>query len=189
MKNIVVIGQSPAAYAAVKNTLDRDPSLGVTLISCDGQFPYDAMLIPGLIDRSVKENDVFCAPEDFYKSAQVQVILDKEISRINFDRKKIFLAEKVQVSFDGLIIADAPQVKMPPLKGIRRQGVFHLARLGTLKELVRYLTFTETALVEPLGFAGIKAALALKSVGKDVIVLARHEVLLPGILTPQRSQA
>ncbi len=189
MKNVVIIGQSPAAYAAVKSLLDRDPSLGITLISCDGQFPYDRMLLAGLIDRSVKENDIFCAREDFYKSAQVQVIAGKEISRVNFNRKRIFMAEKIHVDFDGLIITDGPELRLPAFKGIRRQGVFHLARLETVKNLVRYLPLTETVVVEPLGFSGIKAALALKAVGKDVIVAMHDEVLLSGIISPERSQA
>ena len=189
MKNVVIIGQSPAAYAAVKALLDRDPSVGITLISCDGQLPYDRMLLPGLIDRSVKENDIFCAGEDFYRSAQVQVVAGKEISRVNFNRKRIFMADKVHVDFEGLIMADGPEPRLPAFKGVRRQGVFHLARLAVVKDLVRYLTFTETVLVEPLGFSGIKAALALKAVGKDVIVALRGELLLSGILPAGRSEA
>ena len=188
MKNVVIIGQSPAVHAAVKSVLDRDPSAGITIISSDGQLPYDRMLLPGLIDRSVKENDIFCAGEDFYKSAQVQVVLGKEISRVNFNRKRIFMAEKTQVDFEGLIIADGVEPRMPGLKGVRRQGVFHLARLESVKSLVRYLTFTETVVVEPLGFAGIKAALALKAVGKDVIVIIRAEALLAGLLSVARAQ-
>jgi NAD(P)H-nitrite reductase large subunit len=189
MKNVVIMGQSPAAYAAVKALLDRDPSVAITLISCDGQLPYDRMLLPGLIDRSVKENDIFCAAEEFYKSAQVQVIAGKEISRVNFNRKRIFLAEKTHVDFEGLIITDGTEPRLPPFKGVRRQGVFSLARLGSVKDLVRYLTFTETVVVEPLGFAGIKAALALKTVGKDVAVALRDEAFLGKRLPAARAQA
>ena len=189
MKNVVIMGQSPAVHTAVKSLLDRDPSVGITLVTCDGHLPYDRMLLSGLIDRSVKENDLFCAGEDFYKSAQVQVIVGKDISRINFNRRRIFMADKVHVDFEGLIIADGLEPRLPAFKGIRRQGVFHLARLETVKNLVRYLTFTETVLVEPLGFSGIKAALALRAVGKDVIVAVRDEALLAGILSAERSDA
>jgi NAD(P)H-nitrite reductase large subunit len=188
MKNVVIMGQSPAVHAAVKALLDRDPSVAITLISCDGQLPYDRMLLAGLIDRSVKEKDIFCADEDYYKSAQVQVIAGKEISRVNFNRKRIFMAEKTHVDFEGLIIADGPEVRLPSFKGIRRQGVFSLARLESVKSLVRYLTFTETVVVEPCGFAGIKAALALKAVGKDVIVAVRDEAILAKIIPAARAQ-
>lgn len=188
MKNVVVIGHSLAAYTAVKALLDRDPTLGVTLISGDGQLPYDRTLLPGLIDRSVKEADIFCAPRDMYTAARVELILDKEISRVNFNRRRVFLADKVHADFDGLIIADAPQVHWPALKGIRRQGVFHLSRLDMVKDLIRYLAFTETVLIEPSGFSGIKAALALKSAGKDVAVAFSGPALLAEILTAARAQ-
>ena len=189
MKNSVVIGHAPAAHAAVRALLDRDPTLAITLISCDGQLPYDKTLLPGLIDRSVKEAGIFCAPEDMYRAARVELILDKEISRVNFNRKRVFLADKVQVDFDGLIITDAPQIQWPQLKGIRRQGVFHLARLSMVKDLVRYLAFTETALVEASGFGGIKAALALKAAGKDVVVAYSGDNLLAGLISAARAQA
>jgi NAD(P)H-nitrite reductase large subunit len=189
MKNVVIMGQSPAAYTAVKALLDRDPSVAITLISCDGQLPYDRMLLAGLIDRSVKEKDIFCAGEDFYKAARVQIITGKEVSRVNFNRKRIFMADKIHVDFEGLIITDGSELRLPAFKGVRRQGVFSLARLGSVKDLVRYLTFTETVVVEPLGFSGIKAALALKAVGKDVIVVVRDEALLARILPVERAQA
>ncbi|MBF0331655.1 MAG: FAD-dependent oxidoreductase [Candidatus Omnitrophica bacterium] len=198
MKNIALIGQSPAVYSAVKALLERDPSLGLTVISADGQLPYDRMLLPGLIDRSIKEKDIFCAGEDFYKEAQVQLVLNKEISRINFNRSRVFCADrvvdpkavanKVHVDFDTLIMTDAPEVRLPPLKGVRRQGVFHIATLTAVKSLIRYLAFTETVVVEPLGFAGIHAALALKAVGKDVIIASRQESILSDILPLDRSR-
>ncbi len=199
MKNIALVGQSPAVYTALKALLERDPSLGLTLISGDGQLPYDRMLLPGLIDRSVKEKDIFCAGEDFYKAAQIQLVMDKAISRVNFTRSRIFCIERLQdpkavaakahVDFDTLIVADAPEVRLPPMKGVRRQGVFHMATLAAVKDLIRYLPFTETVIVEPLGFAGVRAALALKAVGKDVIIASRHESLLSDILPLARSKA
>ena len=189
MKNVVIMGQSPAAHAAVKALLDRDPSVGITLISCDGALPYDRMLLPGLIDRSIREEDIFCAGKDFYTSARVEVITGREVSRVNFSRKRIFMAEKTHVDFEGLIITDGTELRLPSFKGIRRQGVFPLARLGAVKDLVRYLAFTETVIVEPLGFAGIKAALALKAVGKDVAVVVRDQALLSGMLPAARAQA
>ncbi|MFH0753524.1 MAG: FAD-dependent oxidoreductase [Candidatus Omnitrophota bacterium] len=197
MKNIAIIGHSPAAYLAVKFLLERDPSLGLTLISADGQLPYDRTLLPGLIDRSVKEKNIFCAGEDFYAASQVQVVLDKEISRINFTRNRIYgtdrvaevkvPANKAQYDFDTLILLDSPQVRLPQIKGVRRQGVFHLATLRTVKDLIRYLPFTETVVVEPRGFSGIRAALALKAVGKDVIIASRHEALLSDVISVPRS--
>ena len=189
MKNVAIIGQSPAVHAAVKALLERDPSLGITVISCDGQRPYDRMLLPGLIDRSVKEKDIFCAPVDYYTSAQVQLVLDKEIQRVNFVRHRVFCADKAQVDFDGLIIADAPHLRLPQFKGIRRQGVFNLARFASVKALIAYLAFTETVVIEPLGFAGIRAALALKAVGKEVLVSVRDEGLLTGLIPPERATA
>lgn len=197
MKNIVIIGHAPAAHAAILAILARDPSTAITLISCDGNLPYDRMLLPGLIDRSVAEKNIYCAPVDFYQSARIQLVLDKELARINFDRKRVFTVEapgagrgpgaRLQVDYDGLIIMDAPEIRLPTLKGVRRQGVFHLARLESVRSLIRYLALTKTVVIEFSGFAGVRAALALRAAGKEVIVAVRQDRLLPDILDEDRA--
>ncbi|MEI8011496.1 MAG: FAD-dependent oxidoreductase, partial [Candidatus Omnitrophota bacterium] len=109
------------------------------------------------------------------------------ISRVNLTRQRVFLADKIQADFDGLIITDGPQPRLPQHKGIRRQGVFHLARIDSVKNLIRYLVFTETVAIELSGFSGVRAALALRAAGKEVVVIMRQDVFLPDILSPERS--
>ena len=110
------------------------------------------------------------------------MVLNKEISRINFGRRKIFLADKMQVEYDLLVLGDAPQPRLPDRKGIRKPGVFTLARIEAMRSLIRYLPFTETAVIELGGWTGLKTALALKEAGKDVVVVSVKATLLPGVL-------
>ena len=182
MSRLVIIGQSPAVVSAIKKIREEADGWDITLISADGERPYDRSLLAKLIARKVKENELFCETDDFYTANKVDLILDKEITRINFNRRKVFLAERAQVDYDDLIICDAPQPRLPEKKGIRKTGVFHLARLDAVRKLIKYLPFTETAVVEVVSLTGIETALALKEIGKDVIIVASEEVLLSGLL-------
>jgi NAD(P)H-nitrite reductase large subunit len=136
----------------------------------------------------VKEKDVFFHPAEFYKSLGVEVVTDKEITRINAVRRRIFLEERRQFEYDGLVLTDAPQLAFADIKGTRRSGVFHLARLETVKSLIRFLPFTETALLEVSGWSGIRTALALKALGKEVVIVTRGNALLEGVITAEGAE-
>jgi NAD(P)H-nitrite reductase large subunit len=184
---IVIIGQSPAAVAAIKTLRQDNGDFDITLISTDGNLPYDRFLFPRLITQKGKETGIFCETAEFYQSLRVEIVCNKEFSRINFTRRKVFLADKLQIEYDCLILADAPQPRLPDRKGIRKPGVFTLARIEAMRNLVRYLPFTETALIEACGWTGIETALALKAAGKDVVVVSGKETLLPGVLPQEMS--
>ncbi|MBF0593477.1 MAG: FAD-dependent oxidoreductase [Candidatus Omnitrophica bacterium] len=179
MSKLVIIGQSPAAYSAIKTLRASGAAWDITLIPTDGHLPYDRDLLPGLIARSVKDKDVFCAPEDFYKDNNIEIIRDKELSRINFNRHKVYLADRLQVDYDVLLITDAPQVRFPEIKGLRRQGVFHITRLDSARRIGKHLIFVETAVVVPHSLRGILTALALKAAGKEVVLVFAQDKPFP----------
>jgi len=175
----VIIGQSPAAYSAIKTMRDGAADWDIALISTDGQLPYSCELFPELINRAIKEKDVFCAAGSFYKENGIEVVLDKEISRINFNRRKVYLSEKAQLDYDALLITDVPQVRLPEVKGSRRQGVFHTARLDSVRRIIKQLTFVETVVVVPSTLYGMQIARALKEAGKEVVVVSAERGFLP----------
>lgn len=175
MPKLVIIGQSPAAYSAIRALRAADAGWSITLIATDGQLPYDRGRFTDFIGRRIKEKDIFCSTEDFYKEGKVELILDKEISRINFNRRKVYLSERVQVDYDALLMTDAPQVRLPEIKGVRRPGVFDMARLDSMRRLSRQMIDIETALVVPVSLRGIAMAVALRDGGKEVALVLPGE--------------
>jgi Flp pilus assembly protein TadD len=180
-RKIVIIGQSVAAFSAIKTLRAQSTDLNITLIPVDGQYLYDRSKLLKLIGREIKEKDVFCAPESFYKDNRIEVLLGKEISRINVSRRKVYLADRIQIDYDELLLTDAPQVRFPEMSGIRRQGVFHLARLDAARKLVKHLMFVETAVVVVSSPRGVEIAEALKNSGKEVVIVSPVERDIPGI--------
>jgi NAD(P)H-nitrite reductase large subunit len=187
MDKFVLIGQSAAVISAIKSLREAKPEASITLITCEAHLPYDRDLLPGLIAREIKEKDILIATDDVLKSLKVDVISGREITRVNPQRRRVFLEDRQQVEYDALIVADAPHVKFPSLKGVKRNGVFHVARLETVKSLIRFLPFAETIVVEPSGWAGVHTALSLKALGKDVIVAFAEDRILANILDAETS--
>jgi NAD(P)H-nitrite reductase large subunit len=187
MERAVLVGQSPAVVAAARSLRSLRPEASVTVVSCDRQMPYDRGLFPSFLGRRVKEKDLFLETTDFYRAQRIDLVVDKDITRINFQRRRVFLSEKASLDYDVIFIADAPGIRLPDSKGSRRNGVFSLARLETVKSLLRYLPFTETAVVQVKGMSGLETALSLRSLGKEVIVVSSLPVLLEDRLEPSIS--
>lgn len=188
MQELIIVGQSPAVVAFIRTLREGDQDRAITLISTDGNLPYDRSLFPKLIGQKIREKEIFCQGEDFFAAHKVNLVLDKEITRIGLNRRKVFLADRLQLDYDDLVLCDAPQPRLPEKKGVRRIGVFSLARLDSVRRLLKYLPFTETAVVEASSLLGVETALALKGTGKEVLVLLPGEKPLAGILGDEEAR-
>ncbi len=180
MPKLIIIGQSPAAFSAIRTMRTGGVDWDITLVSTDGELPYDRSFFPGMVTRKNKEKDVFCAGFDFYKNNKVEVILDKELSRINVKRRKLFLADRLQLDYDALLITDTPHIRLPEVKGSRRRGVFHFSRLDSIRQMLKHMIEVETVVVAPTSLRGIEMALAFKLAEKEVILVLSQEKILPG---------
>lgn len=187
MEKIVFIGQSTAFLPAINTIFASKKDVEITIISCDGHLPYDQTLLTKLISKQVKEKDIFPADESYYQKLNIKLVIGKSVSRINFTRKRIFLEDKQSIDFDCLVFSDTPQIRMPEYKGIRREGVFHLSRLETVKSLVRFLPFVETVVVECMDFPTLQTAVILKELGKDVNIVFASERILPQMYSDEQS--
>ena len=182
MATIVILGQSLAVPSVVAALREDGQERKIVFISTDGSLPYDRARLPAYIARRIGEKALFPETADFYARHKVEVILDKELSRVNVNRRRVFLADKVQVDYDALILSDAPQVRFPEMKGMRKNGVFSMARLESARRIIKYLPQVDTAVVVPSSLRGIEFALALKAAGKDVIVIGAEASFFPELL-------
>lgn len=187
MKRYVLVGHSVSVACAMTALRGFDPDAEIVIVSCDGHRPYDRMRLVELLSRKTREKDIFLDLEEDSGSEKFRLVLDQEIVRINFSRRKIFFSGKTQLEYDVLVLADAPQLRWPDIKGLRRSGVFTLARLDQVRSLIRYLPFMETVVLQVSGAQGIAAALALQSLGKEVVVLETADRLLPACLDQESS--
>jgi NAD(P)H-nitrite reductase large subunit len=187
MRRYVLVGHSVSVVGAMTALRGFDPQAEIVIVSCDGHRPYDRMRLVELLSRKTREKDIFLDLEESSDEERFRLLLDQEIVRINFSRRKIFFSGKTQLEYDVLILADAPQLRWPDIKGLRRSGVFTLARLDQVRSLIRYLPFMETVVLQLSGTQGVSAALALQALGKEVVVLEPADRLLPSCLDQESS--
>jgi len=189
MKRIVVLGASIAGVRALEKIKEKDPKCSCTLISFDKFYPYNRALFGQLIARGQKSEAIYYKKKDFYEKNNIQVLLEQNVSRINFNRKKIFTEEKAQIDYDILIIADLPGDQWPEIKGVNKNNIFGLNKLKAVNDMYDALAIFETIVVQSDRVEGFAIALALLKQKKDVTLVTRHEHLLKPWLNAEAAQA
>ena len=88
MKKILIIGSSPAGVKAAEEIRKKDKENEISILSVDGFYPYDRNLFADYLSKDVQLSELYCRPEKYYQDNKIDVICDRQITRINFNRCK-----------------------------------------------------------------------------------------------------
>jgi NAD(P)H-nitrite reductase large subunit len=179
MTKILIVGNSLAVTNAVKDIRQEDQQSDITLFCTESVLPYDRFLLPSLVAGELKEAKIHLLPDDFFKLHRVHVIANEKLSRISFKRKYLTTESKIQIDYDQLYIADLGSVAPLSVKGHQKKGIFDCALLSSVKNLIKYLPFTDTVFVVVSGIQGLNLACALHGLGKEVSIVFSDNTLLP----------
>lgn len=172
MKEICVLGAGRAGVSFIERIKEKCPQCKVKFIDKNRCYFDKKEFISTL---SVKG----CF--DFSQWAQdkgVEFILGA-VERINPKRRKIYFKEREPIDFEALVIAAGVISKKLPLKGEHREGFFYLSSIDPFK-IKDLLKISQEVTVCALTVLGIKLAIALSSIGKEVKVIADNWDFLAG---------
>ncbi len=182
MKQFVIIGNSAAGIAAVEAIRSKDLESKITVISDEDYSAYCRCLISYYLAGDVGEDKILYRPEDFYKQNNIELLLNKKVSRIDPKKNKVICEDKSQIGFDSLLIATGSSPKFPDTPGIKKRGVFGIRTIKDVKEIEGLLPVTKTVCVLGGGLIGLKAAHALKKRKIDVRVIIKSQQVLSQML-------
>ena len=189
MKQLVVLGSSLAGLTAIERIKERSQDFGFTLISLDGTHPAYRNRFAQAINREIKQDALWVKEKSWYEKNGVSVLLDKKISRINFNRKYLFTEEKEQIDYDILLLCDFPADQWPQIKGTGKNGVFSLNKAKNVVDFCTTMPIIESVVIESDRVDGFCVALAYSEQGKDVSLITRKEWLLPSFFSREVSDA
>ncbi|MDP8213141.1 MAG: FAD-dependent oxidoreductase [Candidatus Zapsychrus exili] len=185
MKKIVVLGNSAASIKALEKIRLQDNESELTIIPWEAHQPYNSELLPKYLASSVSQDDISCRPQEFYQTNRINVVLDKKIVRVNFNKKKLFTEDKEQIDYDLLVIASAPCGKLPDIKGANKDGVYDFKNLDKINEILSLISITETIVVRADNFSGLQAAMAFAENRKEVILVSSDRSAVSSIINSE----
>lgn len=175
MKRIVVLGSSPSGVKAIEEIRRQDSASEIMLFSFDGHYPYKREMFAPFLAKEILSGKVFYRPKDFYEKNNVQVILDKKITRINVKRKKIFTENKGQLDYDVLIVTDTPENRYPDIKGTNKTGVYGYKKFKDVDAIMNTIVLVDCVVIQSDTLAGLQAAVAFAKREKDVILVSSND--------------
>lgn len=183
MKQFVIIGNSAAGIAAVEAIRQKDKESKITVISDEDCSSYCRCLISYYLAGEVKEDKILYRPESFYKENNVELLLNKKVSRVDPKKNRIVCEDKTQFSYDSLLIATGACPKFPEnITGIKKKGVFGFRTIKDAKLIEGLVPVTKAVCVLGGGLVGLKAAYALKKRNLDVKVIIKSKQVLSQML-------
>jgi NAD(P)H-nitrite reductase large subunit len=187
MSKILIVGNSLAVTKKIQEIRQNDQDSEITLFCTESLLPYDRFLLPSLVTGEIKETKTHPLSESFFKEHRVGVIANEKLARISFKRKYLTTENKTQIDYNRLMIADLGSLAPLLIKGHQKKGVFDCILLSSVKNLIKYLPFTDTIYVMVTNIQGFNIACALHELGKEVIMVSSDHTLMPHFLDDETS--
>ena len=156
-----------------------DAGIEAILFPMEQELPYYQEKLPQFVSGNVSLDQMYYRHADSYSHDKIQVIFDTKISRVNFNRKRVFTESKKQYDFDVIFITDTGSDTFPDIKGTNKLGVFSLSRLSHMRILAKDLALIETIVIESDTQEGLEMAQTLVDLGKEVLLVTATKKIIP----------
>lgn len=185
---LLIIGNGIAGLSAAETFRKNDPDSEILMLSHEPYLTYQRIKLSHVLgEPEFTDESLLVKPASWYETQKIEVKLNTEVTKIDFEAKQVHLADGSALSYDKLLLATGGHAFMPPVKGADKQGVFALRTLDDLKHIHAYLKDKQHVVVVGGGLLGLEAAHGLVELGKKVTVLEFFPYLLPRQLDPELS--
>lgn len=166
---------------AASSAKKKDPTANVTVFTEDEYIAYSPCVIPWAIEGRAKWEDIVMHDPAFYKKERgIEVLIKTKVESVDHANKKVVAAGK-EYPYDSLVVATGGTVFIPPIEGTDLDNVFVVRTINDGKAIQKALKDVDTVVIGGAGVIGLEMALALKNIGKEVIVIEMMDQVIPRI--------
>jgi len=186
-RKIVIIGCGAGGSTAAQFARKTDRKSKITIFEKDKYSQYSKCGLPYVISGNINQyNDLIEFSEEWYKKANIELYLNTEVNRIDFNTKIIYAKEddtKIERPYDQLIIATGSKPVIPPIKNISKEnklikGVFNLRTIDDAKKIEKYVKKDDKATIIGAGLIGLEMADSLYKKGMNLMKIYQNRYLI-----------
>jgi len=182
-RKIVIIGNSAAALSAIRAIRGKSSTCSITLISREECCAYSPVLTTYYLSDRIQEKNLFIVDEGFYRNADVECVLGKEVVEVDPSKQVVVLDDGKKVDYDYLLIATGASPKT--LKGIDSDIAKDLCYLRTIEDAKRIKELSKRAreiVIVGAGLVSMQIADALYKRGVHLIfVVSSKQVMTQNV--------
>jgi len=153
-KGVVIVGASAAGVATAEALQRRDPTVEVTLVGDEPNFPHDRPpLSKQVLDGSWTPEQALLLPPSRAERLNARRIFGRKAVKLDAARREVSLDDGSVLSFDDLVVATGVRPRLLP--GNTPEGV-HVVRTMADAQALRSALMTDKKLViVGAGFIGL----------------------------------
>ncbi|MEA4811604.1 MAG: FAD-dependent oxidoreductase [Anaerolineaceae bacterium] len=175
----IIIGGGIAGVSAAEAIREVDDTGKITLICSESELPYFRMNLTRYLAGEIDESKLPLHTEAWYKTHQIELLLENKVEVIEPKKKKLILSDKSDLSYDQLIIANGAQPFVPPFPGKDLKGVMTVRSHTDADQILDCCASPIKVICIGGGLLGLENAGALAKRGVDVTVIETFDWLLP----------
>ncbi len=178
MQRLVVIGNGMAGVACVEQILKHVPKFEITIFGDETHVNYNRILLSAVLAGEKAADDIVLNGLDWYEKHGIALRLAVRITDVDSARKTVTGDDGSVTTFDKLLIATGSTPLIPPIEGVKKEGVFVFRNLDDTRTLLDHAAPGKKAVVIGGGLLGLEAARGLQVQGCEVTVVHLMDTLM-----------
>lgn len=188
-KQIVVIGNSAAGLSAIENFRKMDQESKMILIDREPYPAYSRVITPYFIMGGIKgEEGLFLRDKSYYKKMGIKLLLGREVSGIDTQKREVLLDGGDKQSFDHLLIATGSSPIKPKIRGLKTEEIGVLRDLSHARDLKELKPQIQKVLFLGGGLVTLQTLQALYRKGGQYTIVVKSNHLLSQTLDQEPSE-
>ena len=175
---IVIVGNGPAALAAIEAIRDTDTDSEITVLSGEAERAYTPCFLAKYVAGTVEAADLALKCDDFYEKMDVKLLTGKAVTSVVPDEKAVVLEDGSTIGYDRLLLACGAEPVTPESPDLTGPGVFYFRSLADATAIRTRAQGAHDVVVLGSGFVAMEIAEALAEIGATVSVVARTDHIL-----------
>ncbi|GHT49902.1 FAD-dependent oxidoreductase [Endomicrobiia bacterium] len=181
----LIIGNSAAGISAADIIRTNDTKGSVTIISDEEFDAYGRPLISYYLNGKVEPENMRYRSVDFYKSGNIEVLLNTEAKKIDTEKKEVLVNGDKKLGYDKLLIATGSSPFIPQIKNLdfnKQKNVFTFLTYRESIRLKEKITKKSRVVVAGAGLIGLKAAEGLSKQVESITVIDLADRVMASVL-------
>src|SRR5213596_388202 len=178
MQKLVVVGNGMAGVACVEQILKHAPKFEITIFGDETDVNYNRILLSAVLAGEKAADEIHLNGLDWYEKHGIALRLGVRITEVDAERKTVTGDDGSLTPFDKLLIATGSTPLIPPMDGVKKEGVFVFRNLDDTRALLDCAAPGKKAVVIGGGLLGLEAARGLQVQGCDVTVVHLMDTLM-----------
>lgn len=184
----LIVGGSHAAAQMVASLRQEGWAGKISMVSAEPELPYHRPpLSKGYLVGGQHREQLLIRPAEFYRKAEVELILGSRVTQIDRVRKRISLHDGEEIPYDRLALTTGAKVRKLTVPGHDLEGVLYLRDLHDVDRTRKFVGAGKHAVIIGGGYIGLEAAASLRKLGMEVTVLEALPRVLQRVTAPEVS--